>query len=76
MTKKHDPDYWRKEEPKVLEAKSVTIRLYQEAGKILFCYPDYTDASGQKRQGKTIAVHLSDLRTDESRAFFRELLEI
>ena len=76
MEQKRDRKYWLSEEPKILETESVTFRLYENAEKLCVSYPDYADAWGRMRMGKTVSCHLCDLRTDEVRTFFRELLEI
>jgi len=76
MEKKFDRDYWKHEEPTIIETKSVTLRLYEGAGKLCVSYPDYTDGRGRIRMGKTVSCHLCDLRTDEVREFFREVLGI
>ena len=66
--------YWETEEPQTATLKFGVIRLYSQAGKICFCYPDYKDKYGATRMGKTVALHVDDVKANpEAMAIFRAL---
>lgn len=66
--------YWETEEPQTATLKFGVIRFYPKAGKLCFCYPDYTDQYGASRMGKTVALHADDIRSNpEAKAILRAL---
>lgn len=68
------PRYWEEETPIEAHLKFGVIRFYPQAGKLCFCYPDYKDQYGATRMGKTVALHVDDIKaTPEVKAIFRAL---
>lgn len=66
--------YWETEEPQTATLKFGVIRLYPQAGKLCFCYPDYKDQYGATRMGKTVALHVDDVKANpEAKAILRAL---
>ena len=54
-------NYWEQEQPKVVDTGKNILRYFPQAGKLQVCQPNWTDGTGQEKQGKTVTLDIQAL---------------
>jgi len=57
--------YWETEKPTVIDTGKNIFRYFEKAGKIQISMPDWTNADGESKPGKTVAVDIAALINDD-----------
>ena len=53
--------YWETETPIEVDTGRNISKYYTEAGRLQVCMPNWTDGSGETKQGKTVTLNLAAL---------------
>lgn len=73
--------YWELEKPIEAVTTRNRVRWFAESGRLQVCQPDWTDAEGTVKQGKTVALNVRALAEAEPEeiqravAIFAEIAE-
>lgn len=57
--------YWESEGPLVVQSKKNVLRYFRQAQKLQVSLPQWPDAEGQVRQGKTVTLDLKALAENQ-----------
>ncbi len=69
--------YWENETPIIVRTERHVFRLYELAGRLQVCMPDYEGKSGRTMPGKTVGIHIKDVKSsEEAKALIRKALAL